>query len=212
MVDDHGNFLQTVGYAADYDDAEQYIRDHENPERHRSFFDGRKQISLDGAVTAEKGGIDAVATLNAFNNGDSPQQVRHTMRRMAAFEQMFGDVFLNRVEPGVIPHQLRVTWEEFQAMHNEYKACAKEEEALKAAGRRVDHPASKFPFQPLSAYANKLVSQRKDGTLRVIRNPVQNEVGFWTDRNGVGHIVILKDQGPGDLGGKYHQVPSNIES
>jgi hypothetical protein len=28
----------------------------------------------------------------------------------------------------------------------------------------------------------------------------------------VGHIVILKDQGPGDLGGKYHQVPSNIES
>jgi hypothetical protein len=67
-------------------------------------------------------------------------------------------------------------------------------------------------FQPLSAYANKLVSQRKDGTLRVIRNPVQNEVGFWTDRNGVGHIVILKDQGPGDLGGKYHQVPSNIES
>jgi hypothetical protein len=124
----------------------------------------------------------------------TPQEVRQSERRVAHFRHLFDGVLTPRVQVGAVPHAIWVTWEEFERMHTDYKLAA-------LAGEHKN-----FPFQPLPAYHHKIMRPGKPP----IRDIFQGECGVWTDRNGLGHIMLLKDQGPGDLGGKYHQVPDTI--
>lgn len=121
---------------------------------------------------------------------------KQSMRRIDQFQKMADRVLaqrtaVNTASPGIVS----VRWEEFDVMHREYQDAQRQ-------GRHRD-----FPFQPLSSYANRL--QRPDG--RVIRPIFQNEVGVFTDRDGVSKICVLQDRGPGDHGEKYFQVPGRKE-
>lgn len=195
-----------VGYAATLEDAARYIEDHNDHAKHHNFFHGKRHAEVENAVLDTHGGINAIATAERLAS-DSPQEARQAMRRMAIFEMMLGKALAARVNPGPSPNIMKVSFEEYRIMHSEYEDCSRKEQAMRAAGLEPDYPAKRFPFQPLAAYAHQINRVKLDGSVKVIRPIMQNEVGFYTNRDGVGRIVVLKDQGPGDVGDKYFQVP-----
>lgn len=180
-----GGRAEVVGYASSEEDADEFIRRSSDGQSHVGFFQKKY-----GAGQQMFGAARPEAVLE-----DSPAEARQSMRRIEAFQSMFERLAIDRVSPGSGPDLLYVTFEEAQRMQSEYKDALRQGEA------------AAFPFQPLSAYAHKLVSMRKDGTIRKVRDVLVNEWGVWTDRSGRARIVVLKDQGPGDVGGKYFQVP-----
>lgn len=182
---------ELVGYSDNRAEAEQYIKQTTDPDAHKAFFEKKRTQSF---------GDNMEAAAEAMRNA-TPQQVRQQQRRSEAFEKLLTNVMTGpRVEPGGGPDFARVTWEEFETMHKEYQDAAKQ------------NKAKDFEFQPLSAYIHKIVQRHDDGSVkRVIRQPFKNEAGVLTLRDGTTKIVILKDQGPGDIGEKYFQVPNNIE-
>lgn len=176
-MDDNNVFQETVGYAADVNAANEYIRRSLDGSSHKGFFDKRKK-RLVGNVEAAK-----AQQLGEQFSEETPQEARQSMRRQEAFRAMFDDMLAARQAPGGGPAFLYVTWEEFANMHREYQ------DAVKAD----DGSHKRFPFQPLSAYAQKI---------RRIRQPFQNEMGVWENRAGESKYVILRDRGPGDVGDK----------
>ncbi len=165
-----------VGYARSEQDADLYIEQSTDSSSHSAFF---AKKPLDTQKVMQRLGQSLAA--------DDEQDVRQSSRRIAAFREMFENVITNRVSPGSSPDLYYTTFEEFTKMQAEYK------DAVQAGDGK------NFPFQPLSAYHQKLI--RRDG--KVLRPILQNEVGMWTNHKGEAKIVVLKDQGPGDLGGKY---------
>jgi len=173
----------------------------EEDERSKAFFlnrDGKifKQSVAKEHEQAFKQTGNITSSIGKALVDETPQESRQHMRRMDAFREMFDTFLVERVTSvGPAPNVIYVAWEEFQKMHTEYKEA-------EAVGEHHD-----FPFQPLSAYARKLHREGK----KPVRHLFANECGVWTDRNGVGRICILKDQGPGDVGGKYFQVPESYK-
>lgn len=180
-----------VGYARNAEEADRYIANAGNDASSKSFFEKKHGPKLFGATADE-------ITGRAVGHGmadESEQDSRQHMRRIDRFRQVFDQFFIDRAKASHGPNILSVTWEEFTLMHSEYQ------DAVKAG------EGKQFPFQPLSAYAHKLVREGK----RPIRPLLQGEVGVWTNRDGAAKIILLKDQGPGDKGEKYFQVPGNFK-
>jgi hypothetical protein len=175
-----------VAFAPSRVDADKYLSQHNNDESSRAFFAGRPLV----ASVSESGEVMQRQLSEA-----TPQQVRHQARRTKVLETMMAEL-LGRQTPGSAPNILMLTWEEFERLRSEYEDAVAHNE-----GNRSD-------FQPLSAYHHKILQLNEDGTVkRRLRTPFANEVGVLTFRDGSSKICLLKDQGPGDIGGKYHQVP-----
>lgn len=214
--DPKGSFVKVYGYASSIEDARNFIDNQHRPESHSQFFADKPMLYLGSTAVRAPDGIDAVATEKALAQADAMQyaeqdehEVRQGMRRLRAFERLFGETMLKRAVGSHGPNVKTITFEEYRKIHAEYQQCYNEEQAALKSGRQPDERAKDFSFQPLASYAHKLVKQRPDGSIRKIRDPLQNEVGFWTDRDGNGWIMVLQNKGPGDLGEKYHQVPDN---
>jgi hypothetical protein len=179
-----------VGFAKSESEADLYLSQSGSDEASKKFFENRKPIARIGDDGHALGEQVAAAT---------PQDVRQQMRRSKAFEELL-NVVVQRASVGTAPNILYITWEEFERMHNEYEDAKKQ------------NMANRCDFQPLSAYVNKIIQTRDDGSVkRKLRDIYQNEVGVVTFRDGSSKVCIMKDQGPGDVGGKYHQVPTDIK-
>lgn len=176
-----------IGYARTVEDADAFIAEYGDDSRSLDFFMKRdgKQFTKTIAQAVGKAMVE-----------ETPREARQHMRRLEAFRSMFDTMLLERVTAGPSPNVIYITWEEFQKMHKEYA------EAFSVNEHKT------FPFQPLSAYGGKLKREGKPP----IRHLFAGEVGVWTNRDGQGKICVLKDQGPGDVGGKYFQVPKVYES
>jgi len=191
-IDEHSpNGWAVAGYSPDVATANLFIASVGNDQQFRSYMEKRNKVQLSDEdrqrVEAERYAASVAQ--------DDDREVRQQMRRSKAFEELFTAVF-DRKEAGLGAQFLRVTFEEWQSMMSEYQDA------------HAHGMANKCDFQPLSAYSHKIVQMNDDGTLkRQIRPIFQNEVGVVTIR-GQSKIVLLKDQGPGDLGDKYHQVPN----
>lgn len=183
-----------VGYAKSTAEAEQYIRSRGDDAQFKNFFAKKGTVQL----TAEQRAKQDAERYAASVRNDSDQEVRQAMRRSKAFEELF-IVVIDRKEAGLGANFLRVTFEEWQTMYKEYVDAD-----AQGLGKKCD-------FQPLSAYAHKIIVQDDQGNVkRKLRDIFQNEVGVLQMKDGSSKIVILKDQGPGDLGEKYIAVPDKI--
>lgn len=179
-----------VGFAKNEQEANQYLSQSGNDEASKKFFENKSPIIRIGDDGQALGEELAAAT---------PQEVRQQLRRSKAFEELLAAV-MTRGSVGTGPNILYITWEEFTRLHNEYEDAKKQ------------NLANKCDFQPTSAYVHKIIKTNDDGTVRKkIRDLLQGEVGVLTFKDGTSKICILKDQGPGDLGGKYHSVPDKVE-
>lgn len=176
-----------VGYAKNETEADNFIATTGNDQAARVFFEKKHGSKLFGRTADEV--VNGAIGVDIAE--ETPAESRQHMRRIDRFRSIFDQFFVDRASVSHGPNIIHVTWEEFTSMHNEYKDAEK-------AGEHKN-----FPFQPLSAYAHKLIRVGK----RPIRPILSNEVGVWTNRNGQAKVVILKDQGPGDMGEKYFQVP-----
>ena len=176
-----------IGYARNLEEADRYIANAGNDAASKSFFEKKHGPKLFGQTAQEVVGR-AVGDMMV---DESPREAQQHMRRIERFRNIFDQFFIDRASVSHGPNILHVTWEEFQTMHREYVDAQKTGEH------------KQFPFQPLSAYANKLIREGK----RPIRPILSNEVGVWTNRNGEAKIILLKDVGPGDKGGVTVQVP-----
>jgi len=181
-----------IDYSKTPGEAETFInmdRDH----GHETFFKNKPLVRVPDAAAMEAFSEHAATV--------TPAEVRQQERRSQAFEDLIASVYspANRVEAGGGDMFLRMHFREFEVLHKEYQDAAS----------RGQKEAKRCSFQPLSAYINKIHQLADDGkTLkRKLREVFQNEVGMLTFQDGSSKIVILKDQGPDDVGDHYHQVP-----
>jgi hypothetical protein len=118
-------------------------------------------------------------------------------RRVKKYEELgklAANVVLNNRVVGSGPNVRKVSWEEYEDMHRDYRQAVAE--GLEGSVK----------FRPQSTYVRGL-THYSDGRPRVrpLRPLLVNEVGMIDDV-----IVVLKDAGPGDVGeGKYFQVPAD---
>ncbi len=193
-----------VDYAKTEADADGYIRTASDPHAHEHLFfnpDGtpkrRNKHTVDGDTVQAT--LDAADRFAEHAKDATPQDVRHQQRRSKAFEDLMVKLS-DRPQAGNGSDFVSITWEEAARFHKEYADAV-------ASGEQ-----KRSEFQPLSAYAHKIIQTNDDGTVkRVLRKPFANEFGILEPREGSGgkvRYLILKDQGPGDAGGKYFQVPT----
>lgn len=185
-----------VGYAPTEEAANRYMALAGNDASSVSFFEKKYGQKRFGVSVAE--GVPAAAGTALGNQlaEEDPAESRQRMRRADYFRQVFDQFLIDRAQASHGPNILHVTWKEFESMYQEYRQAA-------AAGEGKD-----CPFQPLATYVQKL--QRTGTGKRPIRPILANEVGVWTNRHGQAKIIMLKDQGPDDVGGKYFQVPGKV--
>lgn len=122
-------------------------------------------------------------------------EVRQQEKRKNYFQKLLAESS-TRTAPGTGVGHETLSFEQFRDLQAAYK------QAVDAGYSHNEvASASGLGFQPTSVYAPKLTHKRKDGSVRVIRPLLQNEVGVRPD----GTILILENKYPGDLGTNLYQ-------
>jgi hypothetical protein len=179
-----GDGYNAIYSASTRGEAEAWVRDREA----RDAYDHTEFASR----LKNKSSIAIAAAASA----QSDDEARRSLARMGKLSRLLAEALQARAVPGSGHSFMRISFDEGAKMMREYRDAEKQ-------GAHRD-----FAFQPLSAYHHKLVQTDGDGrVIRKIRDIFQNEFGVWTNRDGVSYILIFRDQGPDDVGEKYHQVP-----
>lgn len=179
-------------------DYESYLALHSNDSHKKHIQSGRsKKIATlnteeEVAQAQAKNLVEEVASSNFHETPATPAQVRQQERRKQYFQNVLAKASI-RAAPGT-GHET-ITFEQFTNLQAAYQ---------KALNEGYNHSeiasASGLGFQPTAIYSPKLIQKRKDGSVRVIRPLIQNEVGIRPN----GRIMILEDKYPGDLGTNLH--------
>lgn len=185
------------GYAPTQADAERAVDSVTNVNAtSREFFRDRAPV-IRLVPNVDKTGFQAEApsprhgvVLRADENpADANQQYRRTQMLMD-FVESIGV----RMSVGPTVNVLMLSYDEYVPLYKEFTDAWHKNDWQ-------DHP-----FQPVSLYAAKVTKPQR-GYPNGIRQLLVNEVGTLTLRGKGTKIVVLKDQGPGDMGEKYVQVP-----